>query len=102
MRGAICERGLFCFFLHDEAARREEAAPPPADGAFAEDDEDEDEDEEVPPPAGNQLSSTAARTRLSYSARFSEKRRAASELAGELGFGSHSRLWMLVSSAATS
>ena len=53
-------------------------------------------------PVASQLSSTQRRTRLSYSARFSLKRRAASLFAGEAGFGSCSMLWIEASSAATS
>lgn len=49
-----------------------------------------------------QLSSTVSRTRLLYSFRFSTNNRAASALAGLLGLGSCSRLWILVKIAATS
>jgi hypothetical protein len=49
-----------------------------------------------------QLCSTISRTRRLYSRRFSWKRRAASELAGEFGFGSHSSDWMDVRMAEMS
>jgi hypothetical protein len=47
-------------------------------------------------------SSTHFLTRLSYSILFSENKRAASEFAGEFGFGSQSRLCIDAKSAATS
>jgi hypothetical protein len=53
-------------------------------------------------PVATQLSSTHFFTLLSYSVLFSEKSLAASEFAGEFGFGSQSRLWIDAKRAATS